>query len=142
MSRKTGAAFEQSLRHRCRSMFSGAGLQPRSTHCLPDKPAHRYDPQFPHVCADPATPGTPRATFSPHNAAEHQLSSHLAGKMQEITGRVPCPYRHRRKRNPNCCGLEAAVKKPSGNKTFAQSLSCSKSSLLRFLRLGLHPGID
>lgn len=27
-------------------------------------------------------------------------------------------------------------------KTSAQSLSCSKSSLLRFLRLGLHPGID
>lgn len=38
--------------------------------------------------------------------------------------------------------LELEVERPDGKKTSAQSLSRSKSSLLRFLRLGLHPGID
>lgn len=90
MRRKAGAAFEQSLGHCCRNMFSGAGLQPSYRHRLPDNQHIDNDPWLPHVCADPAMPQPSRAIFSPHNAAEYKSSSCLPVKMQ------------RSKWNPNC----------------------------------------
>lgn len=88
--RKAGAAFEQSLGHCCRNMFSGAGLQPCYRHCLPDNQPIDNDPRLPHVCADPAMPRAPGATFSPHSTAENRSSSRLSVKTQ------------RSEWNPNC----------------------------------------